>query len=852
VRAQQLREAFTGFFAARGHAVVPSASLVPADPTVMFTIAGMVPFKPYFLGTEPAPWPRATSVQKCFRTVDIEIVGSTERHCTFFEMLGNFSFGDYFKHEAIAYAWQLVTEVLGIDPERLWATVHEHDDEAAGIWQEVAELPKERIQRMGDDNFWRMGDTGPCGPSSELYVDRGERFGAGGGPAAGDPERYVEVWNLVFMQYERLPDGRLVDLPTRNIDTGAGLERLLPVLQGVDSMFATDVMAPVLDAAQQAAGRRYGRDARSDAALRVVVDHARAATALVADGVLPSNEGRGYVLRRVVRRAVRRALELGAPVPLLASLAAVVADVLGEAYPELGARLDVVQGALEREELAARRTLEAGLGMLEAVVEEELASGRRRIPGAVAFRLHDTYGFPVELTEEIAAERGVTVDHEGFERAMEAQRERARRAQAGAKVDERERVWLELLERHGPSEFVGYDAYECEARVLEVLERPDGRIEVVLDRTPFYAEAGGQVGDTGTIRTPSGEARVEDTTSPVPGLVVHLARPIGALRRGEPAFAAIDAERREALRRNHTGTHLLHAALRQVLGEHVRQQGSLVAPERLRFDFSHHAGLAPEELRAVMDLANADVITNAPVEVVETTRREAEAMGALAFFGDRYGERVRVVRAGPHSLELCGGTHVDALGMVGPVLVVQEGSIGANTRRIEAVTGTRAVELVGRRDELVRRVAQTLRTDVERLHEAVEDLLERERRAAKELERLRAELAELRARELLEGASDGVVVARVDGVAPEALRRMAEVARRNGALRAVVLGGAPSPGRAAVAASTDGTLDAAALVAELGRMIGGGGGGGRELALAGGRDPSGLDRALERARALVG
>jgi alanyl-tRNA synthetase len=852
VRAQQLREAFTGFFAARGHAVVPSASLVPADPTVMFTIAGMVPFKPYFLGTEPAPWPRATSVQKCFRTVDIEIVGSTERHCTFFEMLGNFSFGDYFKHEAIAYAWQLVTEVLGIDPERLWATVHEHDDEAAGIWQEVAELPKERIQRMGDDNFWRMGDTGPCGPSSELYVDRGERFGAGGGPAAGDPERYVEVWNLVFMQYERLPDGRLVDLPTRNIDTGAGLERLLPVLQGVDSMFATDVMAPVLDAAQQAAGRRYGRDARSDAALRVVVDHARAATALVADGVLPSNEGRGYVLRRVVRRAVRRALELGAPVPLLASLAAVVADVLGEAYPELGARLDVVQGALEREELAARRTLEAGLGMLEAVVEEELASGRRRIPGAVAFRLHDTYGFPVELTEEIAAERGVTVDHEGFERAMEAQRERARRAQAGAKVDERERVWLELLERHGPSEFVGYDAYECEARVLEVLERPDGRIEVVLDRTPFYAEAGGQVGDTGTIRTPSGEARVEDTTSPVPGLVVHLARPIGALRRGEPAFAAIDAERREALRRNHTGTHLLHAALRQVLGEHVRQQGSLVAPERLRFDFSHHAGLAPEELRAVMDLANADVITNAPVEVVETTRREAEAMGALAFFGDRYGERVRVVRAGPHSLELCGGTHVDALGMVGPVLVVQEGSIGANTRRIEAVTGTRAVELVGRRDELVRRVAQTLRTDVERLHEAVEDLLERERRAAKELERLRAELAELRARELLEGASDGVVVARVDGVAPEALRRMAEVARRNGALRAVVLGGAPSPGRAAVAASTDGTLDAAALVAELGRMIGGGGGGGRELALAGGRDPRGLDRALERARALVG
>jgi alanyl-tRNA synthetase len=846
MRAQGLRSAFTDFYARRGHHVVPSASLVPNDPTVLFTIAGMVPFKPYFLGEEPAPWPRATSVQKCFRTVDIDVIGRTTRHCTFFEMLGNFSFGDYFKPDAIPFAWELMTEALGIDGDRLWVTVHDEDDEAEAIWRDAVGVPPERIQRMGEDNFWRMGDTGPCGPCSELYFDRGEALGAAGGPAHGGEERYVELYNLVFMQYNRRPDGTLEPLPKTNIDTGAGLERILPLLQGVPSLFETDVYRPLVEAAESLTGVRYGADSHSDVSLRILADHARAMAMVVGDGVVPSNEGRGYVLRRVVRRAVRHAFQLGVLTPVTPSLVRTATEVLGEAYPELLARADAIVETAEREEESFRRTLEAGSAMLE----EALASGAKVVPGDVAFRLHDTHGFPIEVTMEMAAEAGVAVDTEGFEQAMAEQR---RRAQADARARREavgeETLYRELLDRSGPTNFTGYAHYEEPAVVVAVLPGAEpGRVEIVLDRTPFYAESGGQVGDTGVITTDTGKARVLDTQAVLPGLVVHRAEVEGDVFPGQDALAVIDAPRRESIRRNHTGTHLLHSALRQVLGDHVHQQGSLVAPDRLRFDFSHHRALAPEELRDITATANAEVLSDAGVEVVETSMDSARAMGALAFFKDKYGERVRVVRAGPHSTELCGGTHVDALGMIGPITVVSEGSIGANTRRVEAVTGAGAITLLEDHQRALRDAAGLLRVEPEGVLDALQRLLDRQRQADRELERLRSERLDHEAAAL---AGEQVVVARRDGLTPDQLRELSQAVRRRGA-RVVVLAGSPDGAKAAVAVASDGSVHAGETVRDLGALVGGGGGGSPEVAVAGGRDPAGIDSVLDEARRRLG
>ena len=692
--ANGLRAAFTRFFEDRGHTVVPSASLIPHDPSVLFTIAGMVPFKPYFLGEEPAPWPRATSIQKCFRTADIEIIGTDTYHCTFFEMLGNFSFGDYFKAEAIPMAWELLTEVLGHDGDRLWVTVHDDDDEAEQIWIDGVGVRPERVQRMGDeDNFWAMGETGPCGPDSEIFMDLGASYGNEGGPKHGGSDRFVEIWNLVFMQFDRDASGVLTDLPRKNIDTGAGLERNLPILQGVDSVFDTDLFVPLIDTAASILGTGYGKDAATDVALRVLADHGRAFSMLVADGVLPANEGRGYVLRRVVRRAVLAARRAGVEKPVTPALVQAATDVLGDAYPALRAQQDLIVNVVAREEAGFDRTLRAGLSRLE----EAFATGTKVLEGDVAFTLHDTHGFPVELTEELARDAGVEVDRAGFDAAMAAQRERARAAAKSTRAGD-EAVYRTLLEAEGPTVFVGrgQENYEVPARVIAVLEPDpeadsdgDGErlVEIFLDRTPFYAESGGQVGDTGTIVTESGIADVQDTVLAVPGLFVHRARVSGELRAGQDALATIDGERREAIRRNHTATHLLHAALRTVLGDHVRQQGSLVSPEYLRFDFSHHVAPTSEELDEVFARANRAVLTAVGVETTETSREEAENMGAIAFFGDKYGSSVRVVQAGPSSLEFCGGTHVDSLGQIGTITLQSEGSIGSNTRRLFAVTG---------------------------------------------------------------------------------------------------------------------------------------------------------------------
>jgi alanyl-tRNA synthetase len=856
--ANGLRAAFTRFFEDRGHAVVPSASLIPHDPSVLFTIAGMVPFKPYFQGEEPAPWPRATSVQKCFRTPDIEIIGTDTYHCTFFEMLGNFSFGDYFKAEAIPMAWELLTEVFGLDGDRLWVTVHEGDDEAEQLWIDKVGLRPERIQRMGDeDNFWAMGDTGPCGPDSEIFMDLGASYGDDGGPKHGGDARFVEIWNLVFMQYNRDADGTLVELPRKNIDTGMGLERILPVVQGHDSVFDTDLFAPIIDAAASILGTAYGADPATDVSLRVLADHGRAFSMLVADGVLPANEGRGYVLRRVVRRAVLAARRAGVDKPIGPALVQAATEVLGDAYPALRAQHDLVVNVVAREEAGFDRTLRAGLTRLE----EAFATGTKVLEGDVAFTLHDTHGFPVELTEELARDAGVEVDRAGFDAAMAAQRERARAAAKSTRAGD-EAAYRALLNAEGPTSFVGRDRenYEVPARVVAVLggdpDGPDGvgqDVEIFLDRTPFYAESGGQVGDTGTIVTESGIAEVVDTVNAVPGLVVHRARVTGEVRAGQDALATIDGARRDDIRRNHTATHLLHSALRAVLGDHVRQQGSLVAPEYLRFDFSHHAAPTREELDQVFALANEAVLTGIDVETTETSRDEAEGMGAIAFFGDKYGESVRVVQAGSASLEFCGGTHVDSLGQIGSITLLSEGSIGSNTRRIFALTGHASLQRALERERLVQSSAELLRTEPDELVAAIGRLAERQRDAEKELARLRQQSSDAEATTLAAAAAadGGVVVARRDQVDADALRTLAQSILRHDGVRAVVLGGTPDGTKVTIVAATGGSPDANQLVRALGPMVGGGGGGSPEVATAGGKDPSGIEAALAEAQRLL-
>jgi alanyl-tRNA synthetase len=857
MNANELRSIFIDFFAERGHTVVPSSGLIPHHPLApLFTNAGMNQFLPYLLGEETPPYPRATSVQKCVRVRgkhdDIELIGRTTRHLTFFEMLGSWSFGDYFKEGAIKLAWELVTEKLGLGSDRVWVTVHETDDEAAEIWEREIGLPPERIQRMGADNFWEMGDTGPCGPCSELYYDRGPEYGPGGGPAHGGEERYVEFWNLVFMQYDRAADGTLTDLPKRNIDTGAGLERMVAVLNNVDSVFDTDVLRNIVAVAERVTGRRYGDDEETDVKLRILGDHARTVTFLVNDGVFPSNEDRGYVLRRILRRAVLRAYQLGVERPVLPPLVEAVVELMDTAYPDLTRNKDFVTDVVAREEEKFRQTLRSGM----AILEEELAKITADDPllhGDIAFRLHDTFGFPLELTREIAAERGIRVDEDGFEMAMADQRDRARKARAGAETDgDATEAYRELLEQFGPTEFVGYTDYEAKGRILAADEN-----ELVLDRTPFYAESGGQVGDAGEISTDTGVFEVTETTYAIPGqLIRHTGRVTqGEVTAGQEALARIDAERRDAIRRNHTGTHLLHWALREVLGPHVKQQGSLVAPDRLRFDFSHYQPVTDDELAKVEALANARILANEPVRAYETSKDEADKSGAIAFFGDKYGDVVRVVEAGTRSTELCGGTHVGALGMIGPIKIVSEGSIAANMRRIEALTGEGTLARVRDDEALLERTAGILRVRPDELPDRIERLLEERRHLDDELKVLRRAAAGDAAQDLMAEAVDGIVVARRDGTTRDELKDLAVAVRDRPEITAVVLGGVPEGGGVALVAAVtkDGGLEAPALLADAAKTVGGGGGGKKsDIAVAGGRDAGKLDEALDLARKAAG
>ncbi|MFM8906963.1 MAG: alanine--tRNA ligase [Actinomycetota bacterium] len=869
--ADDLRRAFVGFFADRQHTVVPSASLIPFDPTIMFTVAGMVPFKPYFVGEETAPYDRAVSVQKCVRAGgkhnDLDDVGRTKRHLVFFEMLGNFSFGDYFKGKAIPGGWELATEVFGFDGDRLWITVHESDDEAEQIWHDVVGVPMNRIQRLGDkDNFWQMGDVGPCGPCSEIHIDRGSAFGPDGGPL-NDPagDRFLEFWNLVFMQYNQGKDGSRTRLPRPSIDTGAGFERILTLVQGVDSIWETDLLSPLIDTGRSLTGAEYrvgDYEHRPSFSLRVLAEHARSSMMMINDGVFPSNEGRGYVLRRIIRRAVRHAYLLGCEKLVMPSLVETSLSIMKGAYPELATNSDFILGVITREEEKFRATLRNGLSILES----EMAESSKTISGTAAFTLHDTYGFPLELTEEIAGERGVGIDTEGFEREMDQQRERAKSARKNEATDpQRVAAYKALVDKHGATNFVGYERDSADATVLAVLgpyDHEDGSSvhEIFLDATPFYAESGGQVGDTGVIvstATKDGQAsaaaQVIDTTFAAPGLRRHLVRITrGSFAPGAKVTASIDSVARASTRRNHTATHVLHWALREVLGEHVKQAGSLVAPDRLRFDFSHYDAVTPAEIRRIEQMANAEVLANSRVTATEMSKQSATDKGAIAFFGDKYGDTVRVLAAG-HSLELCGGTHVSATGDIGPIKIVSEGSIGSNLRRVEALTGEHAVRYMLDVTATLESAAEVLGTKPDDIVAAAQRAIDQSKALADEVKKLRQAQLGLQAGDLAARAKSGALVTRVDGLAPSDLRDLAIAIRAKQGIEAVVLGGvSDSGGVALVAAVTPASgIKAGELIKDAARQVGGGGGGRGDIATAGGKNAAALDDALVTATQAV-
>ncbi|MDZ7674181.1 MAG: alanine--tRNA ligase [Acidimicrobiales bacterium] len=874
MRADELRRAWTEFFAARAHTDVPSAGLIPHHPSApMFTNSGMMQFVPYFLGEEEVPFdpPRASSVQRCVRAGgkhnDLDAIGRSMRHLSFFEMLGNFSFGDYFKAEAIPWSWEFVTETLGLDGDRIWVTVHTSDDEAGQIWADEVGLPRERIQRLDKDNFWEMGEVGPCGPSSELFWDFGPSVGPEGGPAnAAAEERYVEIWNLVFMQYFRGADGQLTDLPATNVDTGAGLERILGVLDDSPSLYAADTLSVLTDRAQEVTGKRFGHERLADVALRLVADHTRTVAFLVADGVMPSNEDRGYVLRRVLRRAVYFSYLLGVERPVLPPMIESCVDLMGEAYPDLADSADSVLTIVSKEEERFRQTLKTGSTMLDAALDDlgPVEQGERPVlDGTVAFQLHDTYGFPLEVTQEILSERGVDLDVDGFDAAMADQRARAKAAAKGGTVavgDEIE-AFRDVMSAAGPTEFVGRDTHTTTTTVVGVVpaERPHpdhgDTVSIFLRHTPFYAESGGQVGDTGEIRTDTGRAEVLDTVYALPGLHQHIARITeGTIDLGAEAVATIDLERRRAIMRHHTGTHIVHWALRQVLGDHVKQQGSIVLPDRLRFDFSHFQALTDDEIARIEDLANHEILGNADTHHYETTMDEARAKGAIAFFGDKYGDIVRVLEAGEHSIELCGGTHVGRLGDIGPVKIIAEESVGSNLRRITAVAGTGPIDRLREREQELAAVAETAGVPVSDVAGGVDRLREQLKEAQDEVKSMRKQLSAGRAGDLADSAVDGKVVARVDGIERGDLRDMAVSLRDKPDIGVVVLGSAPEGGGAAlVAATTDESgVDAGELLTDAKELIQGGGSNDPRLVMAGGKNADGVDPALDAVRATLG
>jgi alanyl-tRNA synthetase len=873
ISGNEIRKSFLDYFARQGHTVVKSSSLVPdKDPTLLFTNAGMVQFKNVFLGQERLPYVRAASAQKCLRISgkhnDLEAVGRDTYHHTFFEMLGNWSFGDYYKAEAIEWAWELLTKEWGLPKDNLWATVHLDDDEAAKLWATISGLPAERIRRFGEqENFWEMGETGPCGPCSEIHLDRGpaacDRQGEVGHECRvnGDCARYIELWNLVFIQYNRQPDRSLSELPFKHVDTGMGLERITAVLQNVLSNYDIDFIRALITTTEQIAGKRYGVGAGADISFRVIVDHARALSFLISDGVMPGNEGRGYVLRRLLRRAARHGRMLGLKEPFLYKIANTVAVVMGDAYPELGAEQHRIREVIRSEEERFGETLEKGLVLLEEAAASLKAEKSKILPGETAFRLYDTYGFPLDLTEDILASEGIAVDQAGFERLMDEQRNRGR--------DARDAISMEaMIQLDHPVSFIGYDRMEAESTVLAISDSGTGKreavegetVDLITAETPFYGESGGQVGDRGIIMTSRGDTiEVTDTQHPTPQLTAHRGRVTkGRVQIGDVVHLVVDPKHRRRTMLNHSATHILHSVLRRELGQHVRQAGSLVAPDRLRFDFHHTGAITEEKLAAIEQQVNRHIRENADVSIRESSYEEAIRQGALAFFGDRYGNRVRVVKIGDFSTELCGGTHVHRSGEIGIFKLPFESGVAGGVRRVEAFTGEGALELVRSYEQRLKEIGNLLRGSTDDAVEKVRKLLDRQKELEREIEKLRGQFEKDQIPELLakknavNGAS--VIVSRVEGLDPKQLRDVADRLKEKLGSGVVVLASA-SQSKVNVVASVTQDLTrryhAGNMIRALAPLLGGGGGGRPDFAQAGGNEPGNIDAALKRAEEII-
>jgi alanyl-tRNA synthetase len=873
ITGNEIRKSFLDFFVKQGHTVVRSSSLVPdKDPTLLFTNAGMVQFKNIFLGQERLPYVRAASAQKCLRISgkhnDLEAVGRDTYHHTFFEMLGNWSFGDYYKAEAIEWAWQLLTKEWSLPKDKLYATVYLDDDEAEKLWHKISGLPPERVGRFGEqDNFWEMGETGPCGPCSEIHLDRGpaacDKQGVAGHQCRvnGDCARYIELWNLVFIQYNRKEDRTLEELPSRHVDTGMGLERITAVLQSVLSNYDIDYMRALTATTEQLTGKKYGVDPTADISFRVIDDHARAVSFLIADGVMPSNEGRGYVLRRLLRRAARHGRLIGLEQPFLHEAAKTVATVMGDAYPELRSEEQRIGEIIRTEEERFGETLEKGLALLEEATAKLKNEKQQVLSGEVAFRLYDTFGFPLDLTEDILRGESMAVDQGGFEKLMQEQRTRGREARETATMESK-------IQLDQPVCFIGYDRLEGESSVLAIYADGAGRrqavegdeIELLTAETPFYGESGGQIGDRGTITTVRGDViEVLDTHHPAPQLTAHRSRVRkGRIQVGDKVQLAVDPKHRQKTRLNHSATHILHSVLRRELGPHVRQAGSLVTPERLRFDFNHSGAIADEQLALIETNVNQHIREDAGVATEEVSYDEAIRHGALAFFGDKYGDRVRVVKIGDFSTELCGGTHVRASGEIGIFKLHSEGGVAAGVRRVEAFTGQGALDLIHNYELRLKEIGNLVRGGADDAVDKVKKLLDRQKELEREIEKLRGQFEKDQIPELLakQSSVNGTkfLISQVDGVDAKQLRDIADLLKEKLGAAVIVLASAGQANVnlvASVGKELTKQYHAGNIIKELAGMVGGGGGGRPDFAQAGGKEPAKIDAALKRAEELI-
>ena len=860
ITANQLRKMYLEFFEEKSHKALPSFSLIPkSDPTLLLTGAGMVPLKPYFLGEAKPESARLTTCQKCMRTGDLENVGRTSRHLTFFEMLGNFSFGDYFKAEVIPWAWEFVTERLGLPKDKLWITVYLDDDEAFDLWVKLG-VPEERIVRLGKpDNFWELG-IGPCGPNSEIHLDLGEEYGCGSpdcGPSC-DCGRFLEFWNLVFIQFHKDAEGNYTPLKDKGIDTGMGLERMVVILQGVQNVFEIDSMRPIVDKIASIAGITYGQTQKSDTSLRVITDHARAMTFMVADGIMPSNEGRGYVLRRLIRRAVRFGRLIGIKDEFLTEVVKVVIVQMQEAYPDLLEKQDYIIKMISLEEKRFQSTLELGLNLLSELLDRLEKEGKDVLPGKDVFKLYDTYGFPRELTEEIASEKNFAIDSEGFEEALRKQREMARRAHGDNDYVKEDQAFYNSIAKDYQSEFVGYDTLSFKTKVIGLIADNDlvtelsGRGIAILERTPFYAEKGGQITDTGSLAFAGGKAEVLDVKTPVENFIIHSVNITeGVLSLGDEVECEVDRVRRLNIARNHTATHLLHKALKEVLGQHVNQAGSLVEAERLRFDFTHFEAPTKSELRKIEQLVNLNIRKNLLVKVEIMDIEDAKDLGATALFEEKYGDKVRLVQIADYSKELCGGTHVQATGEIGLIKIVSEGSIAAGIRRIEAVTGENAIYEFEKLEDMLENLAQSLKVSVPELPQRLEKLEKEHLDLRKELEALQAKIASAQSKDLLNDFSEvsgtlykAVYLGNTDA---KSLRSIGDALKDK--LNGVLLLAGTSEGKVVLLCLVSQRyvkqgIHAGKLIKELASVVGGSGGGRPDSAQAGGSNPDKIKDAL--------